>query len=120
MLTTIIESFDTSVIVAKTSSSITLPITGNGLKTLPISTATAYGLATSDKIIFEIFMQKYYKCKKHCEKDQRTFKFFVNSYRKSLQVNLIDKNENESLCNIFTKLLDETKNEPFFYKRTRN
>ena len=34
-------------------------------------------------------------------------------YRKSLQDNVIDKNEYESLCNIFTKYVDENKNESF-------
>ena len=35
------------------------------------------------------------------------------NYRKSLQDNLIDKTEYESLCNIFTKYVDENKNESF-------
>ena len=37
----------------------------------------------------------------------------INYIRKSLQDNLIDKNECESLCNIFNKYVDETKNESF-------
>ena len=38
---------------------------------------------------------------------------FDEIYRKSLQDNVIDKNEYENLCNIFTKYVDETKNESF-------
>ena len=42
------------------------------------------------------------------------FESFDKSYRKSSQDNLIDKSEYESLSNIFTKYLDETRNESFF------
>ena len=41
-------------------------------------------------------------------------------YRKSLQDNVIDKTENESLCNIFTKFVDETRNESFFKHEQKN
>ena len=34
--------------------------------------------------------------------------------------NLIDKSEYESLCNIFTKYLDETKNEFFYIYEHKN
>ena len=36
------------------------------------------------------------------------------NFTKSLQDNLIDKIEEECLCNDFTEYLDETKNESFF------
>ena len=58
-------------------------------------------------------MQKYNKNKKQNEKDQQTTKSFDKLYRKSLQDNVIDKSEYESLCNIFTKYVDENKNESF-------
>ena len=51
--------------------------------------------------------------KKQYEKDQQTIKSFDKLYRKSLQDNMIDKNEYESLCNIFGKYVDEMKNESF-------
>ena len=38
---------------------------------------------------------------------------FDKLYRKSLQDNVIDKTEYDSLCNIFTKYVDENKNESF-------
>ena len=51
--------------------------------------------------------------KKLHEKDQQIIKFCNKLYRKSLQDNVIDKNEYESLCKIFSKYVDETKNESF-------
>ena len=54
-------------------------------------------------------MQKYDKYRKQCEKDQQTIKSFDEFYRKSLQDNLKDKNEYESLCKSFTNYLEGTK-----------
>ena len=47
---TILKSFDTSIIAA-TSSSITLSLTGIGLIVLPITTASACGLSIGNKVI---------------------------------------------------------------------
>ena len=47
------------------------------------------------------------------EKEQQTIKSFDKLYRKSLQNKLIDKSEYESLCNILTRYVDESKNESF-------
>ena len=58
-------------------------------------------------------MQKYKKYKKQYKKDQQTIKSFDKTNRKSLEDNLINKKEYEPLCNVFTKYLDELKNEPF-------
>ena len=80
---------------------------------IPISTATACGLSITNKVLYEIVMQKYKKYKKQYERDHNTIKSFDKLYRKSLQDNIIDKNEYESLCNIFTKYIDENKNEYF-------
>ena len=112
-LTTILQSFDTIVIIATTSTSISLSITGIGLIAIPISTATACSLSITNKILFEVVLQKYNKYKKLYEKDQQTIKPFDKLYRKSLPDNIIDKTEYESLCIIFTKYVDENKNEPF-------
>ena len=60
-LTTKLKSFDTFVNIAKTSGSFTLSLTGIGLIALPISTATACGLAIGNKVIYEIIINK---CKK--------------------------------------------------------
>ena len=58
-------------------------------------------------------MNKYNKYKNQYEKDQLTIKSFDKLYRKSLQDKIIDKSEYENLCNIFTKNVDENKNEFF-------
>ena len=110
-LNTILESVDSIVIIAATS--ITLSVTGIGLIVLPISAGIACGLSLGNKILHKIIINKYNKYKKQYERDQNTIKSFDKLYRKSLQDNLIDKTEYESLCNIFTKYVDENKNESF-------
>ena len=112
-ITTIFKSFDTFVIVATTSSSITLSLTGIGLIAIPISTATACGLSIGNKVLYEIIINKYKKYKKQYERDQQTIKSFDKLYRKSSQDNVIDKKEYESLCKFFTKYVGENKNESF-------
>ena len=51
-LTTNLKSFDTFVIIATTSSSITLSFTGIGLKAIPIATATACGVSMKKKFLY--------------------------------------------------------------------
>ena len=53
-------------------------------------------------------MQKYNKDKKQYAKDQETIKFFHELYRKSIQDNVFDKNEYESLCSTFNKYVNKT------------
>ena len=112
-LNTILESVDSIVIIGAMSTSITLSITGFGLIILPISAGIACGLSLGNKILHKLVINRYNKYKKQYEKDQNTIKSFDKLYRKSLQDNVIDKNEYESLCNIFTKFVDENKNESF-------
>ena len=112
-LNRILESVDSVVIIAATSTSITLSITGVGLIILPISAGIACTLSLGNKVLHKIIISKYNKYKKQYEKDQLTIKSFDKLYRKSLQDNVIDKTEYESLCNIFTKYVDENKNESF-------
>ena len=61
MITTIIKSFDRLGTIAITSSSITLSPTGIGLIAIPISSSIACGLTISNKINYELVMQKYTK-----------------------------------------------------------
>ena len=82
-LTTIFKSFDTFVIIATTSSSITLSLTGIGLIAIPTSIAFACGLSIGNKVIFEIIIDEYNKYKKHYERDQQTIKSF-NKYFENL------------------------------------
>ena len=112
-LNTILESVDSIVIIGHTSTSITLSITGIGLIILLISTGMACGLSLGNKVLHKFIITKYNKYKKQYEKDQNTIKSFDKLYRKSLQDNIIDKTEYESLCNIFTKYVNENKNECF-------
>ena len=112
-LNTILESADSIVIIGATSTSITLSITGVGLIILPISAGVACALSLGNKILHKLIINKYNKYKKQYERDQNTIKSFDKLYRKSLQDNVIDKTEYDSLCNIFTRYIDENKNESF-------
>ena len=112
-LNTILESVDSIVIIGATSTSITLWVTGIGLIVLPVAAGVACGLSLGNKVLHKIIIIKYNKYKKQYERDQNTIKSFDKLYRKSLQDNVIDKTEYESLCNIFTKYVDENKNESF-------
>ena len=112
-LSIVSESVDTIIIIGVTSTSITLSITGVGLIILPISAGIACGLSLRNKILHKLIINKYNKYKKQYERDQNTIKSFDKLYRKSLQDNVIDKTEYESLCNIFTRFVDENKNESF-------
>ena len=112
-LNTVLESIDSIVIIGATSTSITLSVIGIGLIVLPISAGIACGLSLGNKILHKLIISKYNKYKKQYEKDQKTIKSFDKLYRKSLQDNIIDKSEYESLCNIFTKYVDGNKSESF-------
>ena len=112
-LNTLLESVDPIVIIGATLSSITLSVTGIGLIVLPISASIACNSSLGNKVLHTLIIKKYNKYKKQYERDQQTIESFENLYRKSLQDNVIDKNENESLCIIFTKYVDENQNESF-------
>ena len=112
-LNTISESVDSIVIITATSTSITLSVTGIGLIILPISASIACGLSLSNKVLHKLIINKYNKYKKQYEREQNTIKSCDKLYRKSLQDNVIDKNEYDSLCNIFTRYVDGNKNESF-------
>ena len=80
---------------------------------LPISAGIACTLSIGNKVLHKIIINKYNKYKKQYERYQNTIKSFDKIYRKSLQDNIIDKTEYDCLCNIFTKYVDENKNESF-------
>ena len=112
-LNTVLESVDSIVIIAATSTSITLSVTGIGLIIIPISAGIACTLSLGNKILHKLIVNKYSKHKKQYERDQQTIKSFDKLYRISLQDNVIDKKDYESLCNIFTKYVDENNSESF-------
>ena len=113
-LNTVLESVDSIVIIGATSTSITLSVIGIGLIVLPISASIAGVLSLGNKILHKLIISKFNKYKKQYERDQNTIKSFDKLYRKSIQDNVIDKTEYESLCIIFSKYVDENKNESFF------
>ena len=96
-LNTVLESLDSIVIIAATSTSINFSVTGVGLIILPISAGIACGISLGNKILHKLILNKYNKYKKQYERDQNTIKSFDKLYRKSLQDNVIDKTEYESL-----------------------
>ena len=112
-LNTVLELIDSIVVIGATSTSITLSVTGFGLIILPISAGIACGLSLGNKVLHKLIINKYNKYKKQYERDQQTIKSFDKLYRKSLQDNIIDKTEYESLCNILTKYVDQNKSESF-------
>ena len=112
-LNTILESVDSIVINAATTTSITLSVTGIVLIILPLSASLGCGLSLGNKILHKLIINKYNIYKKQYERDQQTIKPLDKLYRKSLQDNVIDKTEYDSLCNIFTKYVDENKNGSF-------
>ena len=101
-LNTILESVDSIIIIGATSTSLTLSITGVGLIILPISAGIACTLSLGNKVLHKLILNKYNKYKKQYERDQLTIKAFDKLYRKSLQDNIIDKTEYDSLCKFFT------------------
>ena len=123
-INTILKSIDTFNIVATTSSSITLSLTGIGLIVIPKLTASACIISKGNKVRYGIIINKYNKYEKQNEKDQLTNKSFDNLYRGSLQDNLLKKREYESICNVYTKDVDENKNQSFLikyeYKKNKN
>ena len=112
-LNTLLESVDSIVIIGATSTSITLSITGMGLIFLPISAGIACTLSLGNKVLHKSIINKYNKYKKQYERDQQTIKSFDKLYRTSLQDNVINKSEYDSLCNIFTEYVDQNKSEFF-------
>ena len=62
-LNTVLESVDSIVIIAATSTSITLSITGIGLIILPISAGIACGLSLGNKVLHKLIIYKYNKYK---------------------------------------------------------
>ena len=89
MLTTILKSFDTFVIIATTSKSITLSLTRIGLLVRPVSTGIPRGLKISNNVKYEIVIWEKNKYKKQYD---QTNESFDNLYRLSLRENLFDEN----------------------------
>ena len=77
-LNTILESVDSLVIIAATSTSITLSITGVGLIILPISASIACALSLGNKILHKLIINKYNKYKKQYERVNKLSNLLIN------------------------------------------
>ena len=107
------EQIDSILIIGATSTSKIRSINDIGMIILPISAGIACTLSLGNKFLQNLFIKIYNKYKKEYENDQQTMKTLDKLCRKSSQDNVIDKNEYESLCNLFTKNDDENKIESF-------
>ena len=112
-LNKILESIDTIVIIGETSFSTTLSITSISLIILPITAGMSCTLSIGNKVFKKIIINNDNKYRELYKRDQQTTKVFAKLYKKSLQDNIIDKSEYKSLRKIFTKYLDEMKNQYF-------
>ena len=74
---------------------------------LPITAGVACTFSLGNKVLHKLILTKYNKYTKQLEKDQQLVEFFEKLYRKILKNNIIHKREYESLCNSFTKNVDE-------------
>ena len=75
-LNTILKSVDSIVIIAATSTSITLSVTGVGLIILPISAGIACVISLGNEVLHKLIINKHNKYKKQYERDQNTIKSF--------------------------------------------
>ena len=74
-LHTILKSFDTYVITATTSTSVTFSVTGIGVIVLPKWNGVACGLTINNKTVYEVIMQHWNIHKNFLMRAQRTIKF---------------------------------------------
>ena len=77
-LNTVLESVDNIVIIGATSTSITLSITGIGLIVLPISAGIACGISLGNKILHNLFINKYNKYKKQYNEIKILLNLLIN------------------------------------------
>ena len=103
-LNTFLESVDTIVIMRATSVLIFLSVFGFGLIVSPKSAGRACFLSLGNKILHKLIVNKSNKYKKQFGNNQETIKPFDKFYKKSLQDNLINKNEYESFVDILLNL----------------
>ena len=76
---------------------------------MPVTAGIGCSISVANKVLHKVIMNKYIKYKKLKEKAQQTIKPFDKLLKKSLQDNVIDKNEKMKVHVSLTKYLDETK-----------
>ena len=99
-LNTVLESVDSIVIIAATSTSITLSITGVGLIILPISAGIACGLSLGNKILHKIIINKYNKYQNNMKEIKILLNLLINYIVKVYKTILLIK-LNMTVCVIF-------------------
>ena len=114
-MTTALKSIDTVVIIATTTSSITLSLKRIGLIVTPISTASACALSIGSKVVYEIALKNIINTENNTSQSKKLLNRSIICTKK-LQDSLIDRNEYDSQCNVFTRHVDETNNDFFIYK----
>ena len=82
MLSTILKTFDTIVIFAATSTSVTLPVRGTGLIVKLLTTGLESGLTNRAEVIYELLTQSCNKRKQHYEQSQQANISFDKLYKK--------------------------------------
>ena len=78
ILNTILESVDSIVIIAATSTSITLSITGFGMIILPISASIACGLSLGNKILHKVIITNTIKTKNYMKEINKLLSLLIN------------------------------------------
>ena len=120
LLTTVLKSFDTTVIFASIFSSITLSLTGFRLIVTRISSGIPCGLTISNKVWCEVVLQKYITYKKQYVKDQKVFKSFDKLNCKNLQDDLIDRSKmNLYVLNLLIIWMNQKMNLFYAYEHKR-
>ena len=77
-LNTVLESVDSIVIIAATSTSITLSVTGMGLIILPISAGIACTLSLGNKVLHQLIINKYNKYKNYMKEIRILLNLLIN------------------------------------------
>ena len=77
-LNTVLESVDSIVIIARTSTSITLSVTGVGLTILPILAGIACTLSLGNKVLHKLIPNKYNKYKNYMKEINKQLNLLIN------------------------------------------
>ena len=81
-LNTILESVDSIIIIAATTTSVTLSVTGVGIVIVPISAGVACALSLANKILHKLIINKYSKYKKYMKKINKQLNLLINYIEK--------------------------------------
>ena len=86
MLTTRLKSIGTFVITATKSNSLTLSLTGIGLIVITLSTGIAGGITNTNKVVYEIVLQKLKKYKNNIKKINKQLNLLISYIGKTYRI----------------------------------